>query len=691
MTQFVPIALFGWIPCVIVLFALMPVRKAAATAVVGASLLLPPAGLMIDGLPNYSKNSATAIGIILGTFLFGLDHLLKFRPRWFDLPMFFWCFTGVASSLHNGLGPYDGLSDALNQLTVWGLPYLFGRLYFSDPQGLRSLTVAMVIGGLCYVLPCLWEIKMSPQLLHNVYGLTEGVSLRLGGWRPVVFCSNGIELGMWMTAASLTGWWLWQCGTLKTVGQIPFGWTLLLLLLGTTVLCRSSGSLILLAAGIFILWASIRFQTRKLLWALLLIAPLYVALRVPNIWSGKRLVELAEICFGEERAKSLADRFKYENLLVAKAVQQPVWGWAGWGRADVYFDEIQDASHRVPGDGLWIGTLVRKGSVGLILVYLVFALPLILFLRRFPVRIWHYPQVAPLTLAAVFLGVYLIECLANGWVIMIYLSLAGGLIGMTPAQFALGRTGWRGTKVNVDQASRILQKTPIGIGPRRDPNINEQSYQGLPRSISARMALADRYQTLGRSLKSEGRWVDAFSAWQQAFDTSTELMRRNSDIPSVRRYWCDCGNNLAWLLVNHPESDSRGVAYALTLATQVVNECSDCEVYWNTLGAAYLRTGDLGAAIAAVDRSMALADEGSPFNHVLLAMAYSRMGDPEQGQHWLAQAILRKEQDYPNHLELARLCDEASAVVNTSPEAPGADRELEANNPDSGAEKQDVR
>jgi hypothetical protein len=36
------IALFGWIPCVIVVFATLPTRQAAAIGVIGAWLLLPP-------------------------------------------------------------------------------------------------------------------------------------------------------------------------------------------------------------------------------------------------------------------------------------------------------------------------------------------------------------------------------------------------------------------------------------------------------------------------------------------------------------------------------------------------------------------------------------------------------------------------------------------------------------------------
>ena len=95
-----------------------------------------PYTLDISGLPDYSKITAATLGMTLGCLIFDPVRILKFRPRWFDLPMLLWCFTGLCSSLQNGLGPYDGLADSLTQILTWGLPYLFGRLYFGDPGGL---------------------------------------------------------------------------------------------------------------------------------------------------------------------------------------------------------------------------------------------------------------------------------------------------------------------------------------------------------------------------------------------------------------------------------------------------------------------------------------------------------------------------------------------------------------------------
>ena len=50
-------------------------------------------------------------------------------------------------------------------------------------------------------------------------------------------------------------------GLLKEIGQTPFGSVLLPILMVTTILCRSTGALLLLFCGIALLWLSTRYQT----------------------------------------------------------------------------------------------------------------------------------------------------------------------------------------------------------------------------------------------------------------------------------------------------------------------------------------------------------------------------------------------------------------------------------------------
>ena len=125
MTAFAYLALLGWIPAILLLFALLPRLMAVSIATIGAWLILPPYSLPIAGMPDYSKATAAGLGMMLGTVIFCSDRILMFRPRWFDLPMLFWCvFSGIASSLQNGLGLYDGLAEALELKLAMGTALL---------------------------------------------------------------------------------------------------------------------------------------------------------------------------------------------------------------------------------------------------------------------------------------------------------------------------------------------------------------------------------------------------------------------------------------------------------------------------------------------------------------------------------------------------------------------------------------
>jgi hypothetical protein len=114
---FALIALFGIIPLTLVLFALLPARRAVVTSAIAAWLLLPSMSFDLPAFPDYDKAKAATAGILLGTLVFEPNRLLTFRLRWFDLPMVLWSLCPFVSSVANGLGAYDGFSAALRQTT----------------------------------------------------------------------------------------------------------------------------------------------------------------------------------------------------------------------------------------------------------------------------------------------------------------------------------------------------------------------------------------------------------------------------------------------------------------------------------------------------------------------------------------------------------------------------------------------
>ena len=78
--------------------------------------------------------------------------------------MVVWCLCPFVAAIANDLGAYEGLSAMLDQVIAWGLPYLIGRAYFPDLDGLRDLAMGIADRRRWSTSPlCLIEIRLSPQ------------------------------------------------------------------------------------------------------------------------------------------------------------------------------------------------------------------------------------------------------------------------------------------------------------------------------------------------------------------------------------------------------------------------------------------------------------------------------------------------------------------------------------------------
>jgi tetratricopeptide (TPR) repeat protein len=618
------VALFGWVPLVVTLFAILPPRRVMVASSIVAWSVLPPIGIDLPGLPNYDKATAATVGILLGTLLFHPHRFAQLRLRWIDLPMLVWCTCPFVSSVVNGLGPYDGMSTVCRQSFAWFFPYLVGRLYLTDVGGLRELAWGMVVGGVCLIPFCFLEMKMSPITSQLIYGFgalgyLEGT--RYGFFRPRVLFSTGLELGLWMNAVSLVGWWLWRTRQLKTLWGIGGG-VVCATLLVTTVACRATGATALLLAGMSALWICHRTKTKRAMWALLLAAPLYCFVRISDLWSGANAVELVRMITNDDRAHSLEFRFVNEDLLIAKALQQPFFGWGGWGRNFVYEDSGRQLS---VVDGMWMVALGSFGLVGLFALTTALLLPAVLFLRRFSVNQWDEPSLAPVAAIAVVVDLCLLDGLFNGMLNVIYIIAVGGL-------------------VNVVSSRVVLPAERAGS------------------AMTSAAQHASLYRDLGRTLKDQRRYAQAKTAWCVSLDLLSKLASAQPDHSTLRMQWCDCANDLAWLLVNAPDPTVRDPSSAVSLASQATAAHPECSTYWNTLGAAYYRAHQFEAAISALTHATALAEGGTAFDQFFLAMAHAQLGDKQQAEQWNAVAVRWMEQHRPDHPELIRLRDEVESI-----------------------------
>lgn len=418
MSVFVPIVLFGWIPVVLALFALMPPRWAFITAYLGAWMFLPMATYPIAGLPDYGKVTATNYAVLLATILFQSRRLLAVRFRWYDIPMVIYCACPFVTAMSNGLSVHDGLSMAILSTMIWGFPYFLARVYFDDWAGLKVLVLALLVAGAIYTPMCIWEIRMSPNLHSSLYGYHQHSfhQARRGSfWRPTVFMQHGLAVAMFMASAALAGLWLWWTKMTAKVGGLPMKWTVPAIT-ATVIVSQSHLATLLMMLGIGVM-ALLRTSAGKLIMAaLLLIPPVYMLSRTVGGWDGQLMLDVAE-AMSKDRARSLEVRILSENALTTKALERPLFGWGAFGRYQV--------AGAVP-DGMWVVTLGKFGLVGLLSFTSVLLLPPLLMLG-WPRRAWREAALAPAVILALLLLLHMIDNLMNAMVNPLYMVFAGAL------------------------------------------------------------------------------------------------------------------------------------------------------------------------------------------------------------------------------------------------------------------------
>jgi hypothetical protein len=425
MNTLVPIVLYGWLPVVLLIFRELKGHRAVVFSVVAATLFLPVAELSFYGLPEWSKASATSISVLLAALIFAPKALLRFRFRWFDLPVVVYCLSPIPAALSNSLGVMHGISLSLDNIFMWGLPYFIGRVFFLSLESIRDLAFGIFVGGLVYVPFCLFEVRMSPKLHRLVYGAQVGSwsVIRFDGYRPSVFMQQGLEVGMYMTAASLLGIWLWRCRQVRRVWGIDVS-LLMAVLLVTTILCKSTGAILLLIAGLTVLFVSRVARTPLPVIALALIPFVYIGVRSTGLYDGSIVVSLARELVGEDRAQSLQFRFANEDILVERALQMPWFGWGGFGRNRVYDEFGKDLSIT---DGLWIITLGHFGILGLFSLYGMLTIVPVLAPLRFWTKGWNWRDVGPVFAISALLLLYTIDCLLNAMVNAVYPLCLGAI------------------------------------------------------------------------------------------------------------------------------------------------------------------------------------------------------------------------------------------------------------------------
>ncbi len=431
------LAFLAWIPLSLVLFRRYPIRVAILMNFLGGWALLPIARFSGDPSPfwilgnnlytEYFLTKATITGLsgLLGVLLFDRQIFRSFRLTFWDLPMLMWCIVPLLSGIANPEFIGAGLVGLIYQSLAWGVPWMLGRLYFSDTGSLRLAAKAFVIAGLLYVPICLIELWAGPQIYAHLYGYHPYRWVRTQryfGYRPIGLLETGTQLGIWMATSALIAVWLWLRRSVDRILGMPTVWTAAILC-GATLLCQSGGAIILLFALLPFVFVSRRYFPRVTAILLIMGIVLFAGLRLTNAVSVRTLmrrnplVHSTAAFLGEIGRGSLVLRLEHDERTVDLALEQPILGSGQW-------DWWRNTGLRP--SGLWLLAFGMYGLFGLIALEALQLIPV--------VRVVWFPlarsDIEDLNLRHAFVAVILmtaIDNLLNNAMIMPLLLVMGGM------------------------------------------------------------------------------------------------------------------------------------------------------------------------------------------------------------------------------------------------------------------------
>ena len=335
-----------------------------------------------------------------------------------------------------GLRPYD-LLNVLGIVALQLVTFLLARRFLGHREGQAALLAGLGVAGFLYCLPALLEVRIAPQLHAQIYGFMQHSfvqHIRDGGFRPLVFLEHGLWVGIFFAMALLAA--VGVMGSRR--GTARAAWIFAAAFIGVTLfLSKTFGALLI---ALVLLPAAVFLSPRwKLLVAGAAVALVmsYPLVRGMGLFPTNAIVQMAQTVH-PGRAASVAYRFQNEEVYLEKLNQKPVFGWAGWGRGELY-DPVFGAKMST-SDGAWIIFVRDFGWVGYIGVMGLLGLPLVVlaFRRR---DLSPTPEEAALGLV---MTANLLDMLLNGTVTPVTWLIAGALAGSlerAPAPAAVPERG----------------------------------------------------------------------------------------------------------------------------------------------------------------------------------------------------------------------------------------------------------
>lgn len=388
-------------------------------------------------LSGWFPREKLVIGLI-GAFLLGAILTVLTNPD----PFF------ANGRFRPGLRVYDAGAIILGAFYTI-LPLLLARKYLAHPKMHRMLLMGLCFAALIYTPLILFEVRMSPQLNNWVYGFFPHSwlqHLRGDGYRPLVFMHHGLYLSIFMVAAVLATFGLARLHTgLARARFMAAG----LMLFGVLVLCKSLGALLIASLLVpFLLFLPMRLQLLAAA-SITFMALCYPIARGANIVPVDWILEQA-MSLDPDRAASLGFRFRFEELLLQRVEERPLFGWGGYGRWML-------TDQNTVADGEWIIAMGESGWIGYIARFGLLGLPVLMIWRRAR----HDGIGMESAVLALALTAGMIDLIPNS--------------GMTPDKWLLAGALWGRLELGriPDTAQEAPEPPPLRFGARRPANASE--------------------------------------------------------------------------------------------------------------------------------------------------------------------------------------------------------------------------
>lgn len=370
-------------------FKMGPGRGLIWSVAVGYLFLPEAMAIDLPGLPSYDKVTAISLSALLGVLLtkkhLDVSSTVQVDPKITRFALFLLaviCFIGPLGTWQTNpetlihgpvVRPSLGMGDALNMasgMVMRFLPMVLALYVLRTAELQRELLIALVVMTLAYTPLILFEWRMSPQLHTWVYGYFQHIWLqhvRGGGFRPIVFLSHGLVVGLLLMTTLLAAVALSRDKTQSAMMFLLIAFWIFLVLF----MSRNFGALALaILFGPVALFFSPRMQVRTAVLVSLFMLT-YPAIKQGGYSPDEKILEMVSP-LAPERAHSFGVRLRNETMLLERAAEKPVFGWGGWGRTRVFTDTGRDLTII---DGLWIVIMGQFGWVGYLAFFGVITLP----------------------------------------------------------------------------------------------------------------------------------------------------------------------------------------------------------------------------------------------------------------------------------------------------------------------------